>query len=58
MASGLKFGFSQEVIDHNIKLLIDQKRSPDKARRIAESYAQSSKDKLNKAKERREANSE
>jgi len=58
MAAGLKFGFSQDVIDHNVKLLIDNGRSPDKARKIAENYAESSKAKLDKAKEKREANGE
>jgi len=56
MAGGLKFGFSQDVIDHNVKLLVDQGRTPEKAKSIAENYAESSRTKLDKAKERREAN--
>ena len=54
MAGGLKFGFSSDVVNHNIQLLIDNGRTPDKARQIAENYASASKKKLVKAKEKRE----
>lgn len=48
--SALRFGFSEEVVKHNINILVDSGRSRDTAERIAKNYAESSKKKHDKAK--------
>jgi len=53
MARSLKFGFSEEVIEENVKILKDMGRSDSDARRLAEQHAKLSKKKLDRARDKR-----